>query len=31
MLDALEQKLQDTEVQIDDLQIDMGDEQVPTE
>jgi|LauGreDrversion2_6_1035139.scaffolds.fasta_scaffold18425_2 hypothetical protein len=31
MLDALEQKLQDTEVQIDDLQIDMGDEQLPTE
>jgi len=31
MLDALEQKLQDTEVQIDDLQIDMGDEQLPAE
>jgi len=31
MLDALEQKLQDTGVEIDDLQIDMGDEQLPTE
>jgi hypothetical protein len=31
MLDALEQKLQDAEAQIDNLQIDMGDSQLPTE
>ena len=31
MLDALEQKIQDTGVEIDDLQIDMGDEQLPAE
>jgi hypothetical protein len=31
MLDALEQKIQDTGVEIDDLQIDMGDEQLLAE
>jgi hypothetical protein len=31
MLDALEQKIQDTGAELDNLQIDMGDEQLPTE